>query len=290
MTPPTRLMALSAEERAILELLHDRGLSYEEIDELLGEPGEARRRERAALAALGEEEAAAEVDSTPAPTGGARRRWLRLGGGVLAAVAVGLGAGAIVEGGSDEPSETTASAPAEEPPDSVRVALEATEAGGQARGEAVIGLDDRFEPVLDLDLADLPPAPQGASYVVWIDLGGGRGLPVPEPIAVEDGVFRGRLDLAPQLISVIDVARELEIMPLGGPELEELSRQVRAGGPRWPGACIAEPRWRRSQRPRPGAVAGGARPTASRCGRRGGRSPGAARRPGRPTPSGRSRA
>jgi hypothetical protein len=233
-------MAPSAEERAILELLHDRGLSHEEIDELLGEPGEARRRERAALAALAEEEAAKLGSPSPA-TGGARRRWLRLGGGVLAAVAVGLGAGAIVEGGSEEPSETTASAPAEEPPDSVPVALDATAAGGQARGEAVIGLDDRFEPVLDLDLADLPPAPRGASYVVWIDLGGGRGVPVPQPIAVQDGAFRGRLDLAPQLISVIDVARELEVMPLGGPQLEQLSRQVRASARGGQGRALQSP-------------------------------------------------
>jgi hypothetical protein len=224
-------MALSAEDRAILELLHDRGLSHEEIDDLLGgEPGEARRRERAALAALGEEEAA-ELPEVPAEAdSNAGRRWLRLGLGVLAAVGVGLGAGALVKGGPDEPSETTATTAAESPPETVRVPLEAPGSGGSARGEAVIGLDDRFEPYLDLDLADLPPVPEGSIYVPWIDVGDDRGLPIPVPLDVRDGAFQGRLDLAPQLISVLDVARELEIVPLDGVTLDDLSREVEASG------------------------------------------------------------
>jgi hypothetical protein len=223
-------MALSAEQRALLELIHDRGLGYEELDDLLGGgPGEARRRERTALAALSEEEAA-EFPAAAAPAaGGARRRRVRLAVGALAAVAIGLGAGAIIKGGSDAPSEPVSTA-ADAPPEPVLVTLEATELGGRARGEAAIGLDDRFAPYLDLDLAELPPAPKGAIYVPWIDVRDDRGLPIPAPVAVRDGAFEGRLDLAPQLLSVLDVGRELEIVPLDRAELKELSRQVQAGG------------------------------------------------------------
>jgi hypothetical protein len=222
-------MRLSDEDRAILELLNDRGLSHEEIDELLGAgPGEARRRERAALQALGEEEA---VEERPAPAAGESwPRWLRLAAGVVAAAAVGLGAGALVTGGSDEEPTESPSTAAEAPPEEVTIALDATEAGGQARGEAVVRLDDRFQPVLDLDLADLPPAPRGSIYVPWVVLDAARGIPIPAPIPVEAGAFRGPLDLAPQLISVLDVGRELEIVPLDRAELQELSSQVQAAG------------------------------------------------------------
>jgi hypothetical protein len=227
-------MALSAEDRAILELLHDRGLSYEEIDDLLGgEAGEARRRERAALAAITDEEAA-ELQVTPAPAGG--EGWQRRGRivlGVLAAVAVGVGAGAIVKGGSEGEGETTASeatAAAESAPEPVELELEPTGSGEGARGAATIGLDDQFAPYLDLDLEGLPPLPQGSIYVPWIELAADRGVPVPAPIAVRDGAFQGRLDLPPQLISVLDVGRELQVIPLGRAELEELTRELETAG------------------------------------------------------------
>jgi hypothetical protein len=234
----TALVGTDPGERVTSYVLGSAGAAEQERTRtLLRRDRRANELARKLATALTDEIEGAVPPEIPALSNPWRRRaTLALGG--LAAIGVGLGAGAIVEGGSDEPAslpeEPVAGAadPSSEP-QSVRIELAATDPGGDASGSAVVGLDEQFEPYLQLDLANLPPAAPGSIYVPWIDLGNGTGVPVPTPLERgQDGSVSTSLDLAPALISVLDVGRDLQVLAIDAAELRDLTRQVEAAGER----------------------------------------------------------
>ena len=203
-------MAVSPEQRALLELVHDRGLTYEEIGELTGTGAEdARRRVRAAEAE-------------------ARRVPLVLVT-ALAALAL-LAAVLAVAGAFSDGGEDVATPPASEPAtgdqEVARIELTGT-AGSGAEGSVIVGIGADNSPYLDLDLAGLEPAPGTGFHMLWVDIEGGRGVPFPDPIVVAaDGSFRERFELPLETAGVLELGRALEIVVTDRRAIRRVTREA----------------------------------------------------------------
>jgi hypothetical protein len=201
-------MALSEDQRALLQLLIA-GESYEQIAEVLGtSTGEVRERAHAAESALevdpdadispravrerldaleGPEPVAAPYSrAEPAPAGGRRRwaLWAVLGAAavVVAIVLVAVGSG----GGGDNGSTTTRG----DQEDVVPIRLSPV-GGSRASGMiSVVRVAD--QPAVDLAIEGLTPSGPGQSYVLWLAGSGGRSLPVAFQAVGSDGKLTGR--------------------------------------------------------------------------------------------------
>jgi Sigma-70, region 4 len=199
-------MALSEDQRALLQLLIA-GESYEQIAEVLGtSPAEVRERAHAGaraveadptadispravrerLDALDRPEPAtpAHAPAEPAPAGGWRRwaLWAALG---AAAVVVGIVLVAV-GGGGDNGSTTTRG----DQEDVVAIRLSPV-GGSRASGMiSVVRVAD--QPAVDLAIEGLTPSGPGQSYVLWLAGSGGRSLPVAFQAVGSDGKLTGR--------------------------------------------------------------------------------------------------
>ncbi|MDQ3572432.1 MAG: hypothetical protein M3383_06175 [Actinomycetota bacterium] len=269
--------ALSAEQRAILELLLERGLDYGAIADVTGiGAGQVRERARGGLGAFGGREpdqgladfllgcaepAGSEIKarlvSRPAdnalaheiaaglraefpraelpelPPAAQGRKRVPIGvlagaGGALLVLLAALIFAGVFDGETDEPV-TVVEDPAD-PGEPVTVALAPLGEGG-ASGTAQIGLDADSRPYLDLELVGLPPAPAGQIYMLWVDNGLGEGVPLPSPLRISsDGSFRQTFRLAPELIPILDLGKNLELITVGSGRLRQLSDQVTKAG------------------------------------------------------------
>lgn len=177
-------------------------------------------------------------------------------GVVLAAVALAMACVAVAlvvtrSGSSDEPVDEPAAAPMagdEGERQFVEVSMRPPTGSGPGTGRAEIGLTEEYEPFLDIELEGLRQPPSGTLYILWVDLGNGRGIPLPAPIAVSpDGSSEERFPLAVPLIGVLDVGSSLDVVRVDQGELQELSRQVAGGvqqgdeaelAPRHPGGVV----------------------------------------------------
>ena len=202
-------MALTPEQRALLELVRDRGLTYEEIGELIGtNAGDARRRVRAAEAA-----------DRRAPFGL-----------ILALASLGLLAGVLAvagvfSGDGDEVATPPITEPAAADQEVARIELSGTRGG--AEGSVVIGIGADDSPYLDLDLTGLEPAPAGRFHMIWVDIARGRGVPLPDPLAVEaDGNFSERLTLSPETAGILEFGRALEVVLTDPQAIEAVTREA----------------------------------------------------------------
>jgi Sigma-70, region 4 len=201
-------MALSEDQRALLQLLIA-GESYEQIAEVLGtSTGEVRERAHAAESAL-EVDPDADIspravrerldalegpEPVPAPysraepaTAGGRRRWalwavLGAAAVVVAIVLVAVGSG----GGGDNGSTTTRG----DQEDVVPIRLSPV-GGSRASGMiSVVRVAD--QPAVDLAIEGLTPSGPGQSYVLWLAGSGGGSLPVAFQAVGSDGKLTGR--------------------------------------------------------------------------------------------------
>ena len=221
-------MALTEEQRALLDLSRNRGLTEEEIAGLTGTDAEdVRERTRAALAALQED-----------PDGNAPARRLRSAPGL--AIGVGLGclvAGVLAISGAFSGDENAAPAPLAVPTDPgdqevARYALSGT-GGSGAQGSVVVGIDADNSPYLEIDLTGLEAAPAGGVHMLWIDIEGGRGLPLPDPIVVSGaGSAEDRVPLPLELAGIFELGRALEVVLADRKTLERVSRDVARAGER----------------------------------------------------------
>ena len=118
-----------------------------------------------------------------------------LGGGGLVLLLVVLAIAGVFGGGDDSSSaetasETTTTDAAGEEIEQIQLAAAK---GSDATGTATFGIGEADQAYVDLDIANLEPAPQGKAYVLWLLLTESQGYPL-QPFQVEqDGTFSDRI-------------------------------------------------------------------------------------------------
>ena len=118
-----------------------------------------------------------------------------LGGGGLILLVVVLAIAGVFGGGEDSSSagtttETTATDAAGEEIEQIQLSAAK---GSDATGTATFGIGEADQAYVDLDIANLEPAPQGKAYVLWLLLTESQGYPL-QPFQVEqDGTFSDRI-------------------------------------------------------------------------------------------------
>jgi hypothetical protein len=215
-------VALTPEQRALLELFHDRGLTYEEIGELTGTGADdARRRVQAAETA--------RRDEGPGDPAVPRRTPLLLAV-ALAGLAVLAGILALTGAFSNEEEDPATPPLATEPAggdqEVARIELTGT-AGSEAQGTVIAGIGADDVPYLDLDLTGLEPPQGGEFHMLWVDIAGGRGIPLPDPIVVAaDGSFQERFELPLDTAGVLEVGRALEVVLTDRQAIQRVTREA----------------------------------------------------------------
>jgi hypothetical protein len=200
-------MALSEDQRALLQLLLA-GDTYERVAEVLGtSAAQVRERAHAAASALEDDpradmpapavrerlnalegpevEVAAAVPADLPPGARARRwaLWLALGAAALVVVVVLFVTGT----GSGGDGSTTTQSDRE---DVVPIRLSPV-GGSKATGMvSVVRVAD--QPAVDLAIQGLTPSGRGESYVLWFVGSGGRSLPIAFHAVGSDGRLTGR--------------------------------------------------------------------------------------------------
>ena len=199
-------MALSPEQRALLELVRARGLTYEEVGELIGTDAEdARERVRAAEAA--------------------ERRAPLLLVALLTALALTAAVLALagVFSGDDQDLPPVVTEPA--PGDQEIAQFELS--GPTGSGSVAIGIGADDSPYLDLDLAGLEPPPRGRFHMLWVDVGSGRGIPLPDPVPVAgNGTVEARVRIPADAAGILEFARGLEVVLTDAQAIERITREV----------------------------------------------------------------
>jgi hypothetical protein len=201
-------MALSEDQRALLQLLIA-GETYERIADVLGTTsGDVRERARTAAEVLEadpegdlssravRDRLAALEDTGPspapdafAPTGGNRdrRSWLVWAALAAAALVVAIVVVVIASGGGNDNGSTATQNDRE---DVVPIRLSPI---GRSRAAGMISLVRiADQPAVDLAIAGLAPSGPGRSYVLWFVGSGGRSLPVAYRAVGPDGRLTGR--------------------------------------------------------------------------------------------------
>ena len=72
--------------------------------------------------------------------------------------------------------------------------------------------------------------------MLWIEVQGGRGIPLPDPVAVAaDGSFQERITLPAEAAGILEVGRALEVVLTDRRAIEDASRELtraeRVSGP-----------------------------------------------------------
>ena len=200
-------MALSEDQRALLQLLIA-GERYEQIADLLGtSPGEVRDRAHAAASALeadpaadispravrerldaleGGEPVAAPHSPAESANGGGRGRWALWAALGVAAVVVAIVLVAVGGSGGDNGSTTTRG----DQEDVVPIRLSPVDGSSASGMISVVRVAD--QPAVDLAIEGLTPSGPGQSYVLWLAGSGGRSLPVAFKAVGSDGKLTGR--------------------------------------------------------------------------------------------------
>jgi hypothetical protein len=188
-------MALSEEQKAMMRLLAQRDVGYEDVAVVMGvSVEEVQEKVNEALASMGDEAEgaapgpAADDAVPPAPARRARRprrprkplprphvsvpperrRFVGLAAGALAAIGVVLLLIYLIDGSSS--GSSTATEAATEASTAAKNITQATlepVGGGDAHGRALFGRI-RNQAVLQVQAEGLPPSPQGKSYTVWL--------------------------------------------------------------------------------------------------------------------------
>ena len=226
-------MALSEDQRALLQLLIA-GERYEQIAELLGtSPGEVRERAHAAANTLeaepdpdlplgpvrerlgvleGAQPSAPPAASAEVGSGAGRRRWPLWAALGAAAVVVAIVLVAVGGGGGDNGSTITRG----DQEDVVPIRL--SPVGGSSASGMISVVRVADQPAVDLAIEGLTPSGPGQSYVLWLAGSGGRSLPVAFKAVGSDGKLTGRTPiptaaegLLPSFTSVVlTLARQRE--------------------------------------------------------------------------------
>lgn len=200
-------MAVSEDQRALLQLLLG-GDTYERVAEVLGTgPDDVRRRAHAALEALETDpdrelptevvrRRLADLDDAPGagahpatpPTAAGGRRWALwiLGAGAALAVAIVLVVIATGGGNGGDNTTTTTGGQARVVP--VRL----TAVGGSNASGMISVVRVADQPAVDLAIQGLRPSGPGQSYVLWFVGSGGRSLPIAFQAVGADGKLTGR--------------------------------------------------------------------------------------------------
>jgi hypothetical protein len=215
-------VALTPEQRALLELVHDRGLSYEEIGELTGTGADdARRRVQAAETARRDE----RLSDAPVPRRTPVLLAVALAGLLLLAGILAL-TGAFSGDGEEAATPPLAAEPAGGDQELARIELTGT-AGSEAQGIVLVGIGADEVPYLDLDLTGLEPAEGSGFHMLWVDIEGGRGIPLPDPIVVAaDGSFQERFELPLDTAGVLEVGRALEVVLTDRQAIQRVTREA----------------------------------------------------------------
>ena len=175
-------MGMSEEQRAIMRLLAQRDVGYEDVAAVMGiSVDEVQAKVDEALAAMSDSEEAAAAPkpqkartprvrrpSLPRPrvsVPAERRRFLAVTAGALALVGVVLLAIYLIDGSGSETSSAPEAA-AEATGNVTQATLEPV-GGGDAQGRALFGRI-RNTAVLQVQAEGLEPSPQGKSYTVWL--------------------------------------------------------------------------------------------------------------------------
>jgi hypothetical protein len=137
------------------------------------------------------------------------------------AILVGIGSAAILLlfvilglagafGGDDDSGTTADEGVAQIGEDIAQIPLSAA-GGGDATGEATIGLASADTPYLDLTIRNLEPAPRGRSYFFWYMLGENEGYPFTPIQVPRSGTFEDRFAIPSEYIPVVQRATALDI-------------------------------------------------------------------------------
>jgi hypothetical protein len=116
-----------------------------------------------------------EDHASPGDTGRGSRVRLLLAVAAIAIVIVGLVLVATGGLGGDDASQP--SGPSLEEVDAVSVEL-SPPGGGEASGEAILGLATADQPFVDLRMTGLGAIPASDAYIIWLMADGGRGWPL----------------------------------------------------------------------------------------------------------------
>ena len=124
-----------------------------------------------------------------------------IGALVLLLVVGGLAiAGVFGSDGDGGSGEETASVPTDSNLTVVRLAPISGDSG--ASGQAVFA-QAQDQPLVQVNLSGLEPAPEGQNYIVWLYSAGGQAFPLARDQVAEDGNLTGAAPIPAQLASVI---------------------------------------------------------------------------------------
>jgi hypothetical protein len=198
-------MALSEDQRALLQLLIS-GDTYEQIAEVLGtSPADVRERAQVAASDLEADprpEISPEVvrarlaaggspDDAPIPAEPAprvdRRRWVLWAALGAAVVVVAIVIVAVASGGGDDGGSSAGQGDREDV-----VPIKLTAVGGSKAAGMISLVRVADQPAVDLAIAGLAPSGPGQSYVLWFVGSGGRSLPIAFKAVGPDGRLTGR--------------------------------------------------------------------------------------------------
>lgn len=178
-------------------------------------------------------QSAAGADAAPARTTLSRRQTqlaVGLGSSAVLALVVILGVSGAFGGGDGDGTTTTATTNGGA---ETRITLR-PQSGASGSGTVTIGLNPGdSQPYVDVALDKLRRPPQGQTYVVWFLLTGERGYPivpvspcgemVPQPCLTENGSFRDRIAIQPEVLPVVARVRvaDVSIAPI-----EEINKAI----------------------------------------------------------------
>jgi hypothetical protein len=150
----------------------------------------------------------------PALSGSQPRLLVALGSAAVLLVAVILGVTGAFGGDDGSDGETTTTTTddggTQVGENLARVRLRAA-GGGDAQGEATIGLATADTPFLDLTIRNLEPAPGGRSYFLWFMLGETEGYPFVPVQLQRSGRFDDRFAIPSEYIPVVQGATAIDI-------------------------------------------------------------------------------
>jgi len=125
--------------------------------------------------------------------------------GLLVLVGI-LAIAGVFSGGSSSPASTTTSTPTP-----VTVGLK-PQGGGKASGSVTFGAQNEQQPVVDVTVRNLDPAPPDQAYLLWLLLTPSRGYPLPTVITPsKSGAYENRVSIPPAALAIITRLRYVNV-------------------------------------------------------------------------------
>ena len=106
------------------------------------------------------------------------------------------------------------------------------EAGSDAQGAATFGIASGQQAYVDLDVANLQPAPSGKAYILWLMISDDQGHPLSPFQVNQDGTYHDQIPIASFLTQIAARTQSVNIsLADRNPLLQKVSDAVKKGTP-----------------------------------------------------------